>query len=207
MYVFSLVYFLPVPKDLSNILKLKDDYKYKPVYAYMNKDKCPRIVLETFSEYYKEIVEFLIAIGEPKVRTINFQEYEMNEFSLYSAASMQIDTDEILIILENISKNFLQEELKEYIINNTKSYGKARIILKNNRFFIMCKNEEILNNVLKIQEIKYSYNKILDMEKKKPKNMEIEERNYNNKLQNNNINNEKEEDLPSSGENYIEICH
>ena len=79
--------------------------------------------------------------------------------------------------------------------------------MKNNRYFIKCKNEVILNEILKIQEVKFSYNKILELEKKKPKNMEIEEENYNNKNQNNNINNEKEEEMPSSGENYIEIFH
>ena len=134
-----------IAKDFSQLIKLKDDFKYKPVIAIKSDGECPRIILETFTDYYKEIVEFLVAIGEPKVRTKNFQEYEINIFSLYSAASMGIETDEILIILENISKNYLQNELKQFIIDNTKTYGIARIILENNRYFIKCKSNEILN--------------------------------------------------------------
>ena len=196
-----------MPHDFSH-LKLKDDYNYKPVIAIKEVDNYPRIILETNTKYYKEIVEFLVAIGEPMVRTKNFQEYEINEFSLYSAASMGIDTDEILIVLENISKNYLQDDLKKFIRDNTQTYGIARIILKNNRYFIKCKNSKILDSILRIQEVKLSYNKLLENERKNPKNMEIEEDNYNSK-HSNNINNEKkeEENLPSIGDDFIEIFH
>ena len=43
------------PKDFSQLIKLKDDYKYKPVIAIKYNDE-PRIILETFTKYYKEIV-------------------------------------------------------------------------------------------------------------------------------------------------------
>ena len=183
--------------DFSKI-KLKEDFKYKPVIAVMpdGDNPCPKIILETFTEYYKEIVDFLVAIGEPIVRTKNFQEYQLNSFSLYSAASMGIETNDIINILENISKNYLQKELKKYIIDKTKTYGIARIILKNNRYFIKCKDNDVLNKIKKIQEVDNSYREILNQR------MEIEE-NFNNK-----INNEKkeEENIPSSGEGFIEIC-
>ena len=97
------------PKDFTKKIELKDDHKYKPVIAIKDQDECPRIILETATDYYKEIVEFLVAIGEPIVRTKNFQEYEINTFSLYSAASMGIDIDNNIHILENISKNYLKE--------------------------------------------------------------------------------------------------
>ena len=187
-----------LPKDFSKIIELKDDHKYKPVIAIKHKEECPRNILETFTDYYKEIVEFLVAIGEPIVRTKNFQEYEINSFSLYSAASMGIDTDDIIHILENISKNYLQEELKKYIIENTKTYGIARIILKNNRYFIKCKTKEILKKISEIQEVKYSNKKVIDLEKKKPKKMEIEEN-----FQINDISNEKKGEIPPEGEGYI----
>ena len=187
--------------DFSKI-KLKDDFKYKPVIAVMPEKKspddnpCPKIILETFTEYYKEIVDFLVAIGEPIVRTKNFQEYQLNSFSLYSAASMGIETNDIINILENISKNYLQKELKKYIIDKTKTYGIARIILKNNRYFIKCKDNDVLNKIKKIQEVDNSYREILNQR------MEIEE-NFNNK---NNNEKKEEENLPSSGEGFIEIC-
>ena len=71
-------------KDFSN-LSYKDDSKYKPVIAVKSKDSNPRIILQTNTNYYKEIVDFLVAIGEPVVRTKNFHEYELNKFSLYNS--------------------------------------------------------------------------------------------------------------------------
>ena len=183
--------------DLSNLIKFKDDYKYKPVIAVKAKEeKCPRIILETFTDYYKEIVEFLVAIGEPIVRTKNFQEYELNTFSLYSAASRGINTDEIIDILEKISKNFLQEELKKFIIGKTQTYGMARLILKNNRYFIKCRDSTIMNRLRTIQEVNQSHRKLLEEEKKKKNLMEIEE---------NNNNENKEENIPNKGDDFLEI--
>ena len=183
-------------------LKLKDDFKYKPVIAVKPENECPRIILETFTEYYKEIVDFLVAIGEPIVRTKNFQEYEINTFSLYSAASMGIDTNDIIKILENISKNYLQKELKDYIIERTKTYGIARIILKNNRYFIKCKDNDILNKIKKIQVV---YNSFKEISNQKIQKMDVEE-NLNRNIQNNNEKKEEEDNIPSSGDGFIEIC-
>ena len=171
--------------DFSKI-KLKDDYKYKPVYAVIENGEKPRIILETFTDYYKEIVDFLVAIGEPKVRTKNFQEYELTPFSLYSAASMGITNLDISQVLNNISKNELQEELEQYISQQTETYGIARIVLKNNRYFIICKDDKTLHQITKIQEVNISNKKL------SPK-MEIEE------------NQEAVENIPSIGDNYIEI--
>ena len=194
------------PKDFS-FLNFKNDYKYKPVIAVKDSEECPRIILETFTEYYKEIVDFLVAIGEPIVRTKNFQEYELNTFSLYSAASMGIDTDDIINILDNISKNELQEELKQYIKSKTKTYGMARVLLKNNRYFIKCKDEKTLKKIKDIQEVHNSIKKLEESKRNNPKKMEIEENiNYNNLNQiNNNFNEKNEEEIPSSGDGYVEI--
>ena len=188
--------------DFTHLITFKPDYKYKPVISIIKDDK-PRIILETFNEYYKEISEFLIAIGEPLLRTKNFHEYELNRFSLYSAASMNIKTDDIITILENVSKNYLQNELKEYIKKYSEKYGKARLILDNGRYFIFCKEENILEKILNIQIVAYKHNNIYEKLKKlqlKNNNMEIEE-NINNK----NNSNEKEENIPPRGKNYIEI--
>ena len=98
-------------------------------------------------------MEFSVAIGEPIAPTKNFQVNEINVFSLYSAATLGIDTDEILLIFENISRIFF----KKYISDNAGAYGIAHIILKNNRYFIKWKNKKILDEILK-QEIIYTMN-------------------------------------------------
>ena len=163
-------------KDFSSLTN-KDDAKYKPVIAVKAKDSNPRIILQTMTNYYKEIVDFLVAIGEPIVRTKNFHEYELNKYSLYSASSMGIETEDIIQILENISKNNLQKELKDFIIENTKKYGKARLILRNKRYFIVCKDKQVLDRISKIQEVKISNNEINRINQNK---MQIEENQQNN---------------------------
>ena len=178
-------------KDFSK-LEYKKDSKYKPVITVKSYDSNPRIILQTMTDYYKEIVDFLVAIGEPIVRTKNFHEYELNKFSLYSASSMGLETNDIIQMLDNISKNILQPELIEYITENTKTYGMARIILKNKRYFIKCKKDDIFRKIKNIQEVKSSHQSILE---KNHKRMNIEE----------DINNNEEDYIPPEGLNFIEI--
>ena len=161
-------------KDFSN-LTYKDDSKYKPIIAVKAKDSNPRIILQTMTDYYKEIVDFLVAIGEPIVRTKNFHEYELTKFSLYSASSMGVETSDIIQILENISKNALQKDLKDFIIENTKTYGMARLLLKKKRYFISCKNQEVFNIIKEIQEVKISNQKVIYQENKP---MELDDNNH-----------------------------
>ena len=181
---FSIPISFETTKDFSTLLTYKEDSKYKPVIAVKAKDSNPRIILQTNTNYYKEIVDFLVAIGEPVVRTKNFHEYELNKFSLYSASSMGFETDDIIQMLENISKNVLQKDLKDFIEENTKTYGMARIILKNKRYFIVCKIKEVFKRISNIQEVKISHNYV---------------------IKNNQINNQMqiEENIP---DNYIEIA-
>ena len=152
-------------------LEYKEDSKYKPVIAVMAPNSNPRIILQTMTDYYKEIVDFLVAIGEPIVRTKNFHEYELNKFSLYSASSMGFTSNNIKNILDNISKNKLQRELIKFIEKNTETFGKARLILRNKRYYISCENQEVLDKIQKIQEVKYSNSNVLS----RNYNMEIEE--------------------------------
>ena len=159
-------------KDFSNMIIYKEDAKYKPVIAVKAKESNPRIILQTMTDYYKEIVDFLVAIGEPIVRTKNFHEYELTKFSLYSASSMGVETNDIIQILENISKNILQKDLKDFIIENTKTYGMARLLLRKKRYFISCKTQEVYNKIKTIQEVSISIQKVIFQNSNK---MQVEE--------------------------------
>ena len=57
------------------------------------------IFLETFSPIYKESCDFIIAIAEPRSRTKYIHEYELTQYSLYAAASMNINTQEIINVI------------------------------------------------------------------------------------------------------------
>lgn len=129
------------------------------------------IILETNSKYYTECVEFLIAIAEPKHRTQNFHEYLLTEYSLYAAASMNIKTEDILVILRRISKNGLPKEVEKMIVDKTETHGKVKLILKNQRYFIEAKNWKAKSDLLKTDVIYKSH-------------MSIKEKNKNNDKQN-----------------------
>lgn len=123
------------------------------------------IFLETFAPLYKETSDFLVAIAEPVHRTKNIHEYALTQYSLYAAASMNVKTEEIIQILANLSKNELPEELIKYIKENTETYGKVKLILKNKRYFIECNDSKILRNLLQIPILYKSYQSIFNKRK------------------------------------------
>jgi len=125
---------------------------------YVSKDG--HIFLETFGKYYKETTDFLVAIAEPVNRTQNIHEYLLTKYSLYAAASMNIKTEEIIQVLSNLTKNVLPKEIIEYIRENTETYGKVKLILKNKRYFIECNDKQILKTLLDQPEIFNSYQSI-----------------------------------------------
>ena len=141
-------------KTFSN--KLTSDVnnkEYKNIYV----TKEGRIILETNSLYYSQTAEFLIAISEPIHRTLNFHEYQLTIYSLYAAASMNIKTEEILSILEAICINSLPIEVENYIKKNTETYGKVKLILKDQKYYIQCKDTTTKNFLLKNSVIANSY--------------------------------------------------
>ena len=208
-------------KQIYTDLLIKPDAKYKAIYC----GKDGHIFLETFTKYYKEISDFLIAIGEPLHRTKNIHEFVLTPYSLYAAASMNIKTSDILSILSNISKNELPRELIGNIKKNTETYGKAKLILLNNRYFIECSSEDIKKKILGISDIYKSYISIY--EKKKELNTKLNTKPIENEnsqkfipthnIQNSELskglqkmieetkNEEEIDDRPSSGINYFEI--
>lgn len=200
-------------------LILKPDHLSKAIFC----GKDGHIFLETFSKYYKEISDFLIAIGEPINRTKNLHEFSLTTYSLYAAASMNIKTEDIKTILSNLSKNELPPELIKHIEENTETYGKVRLLLKNKRYFIECNNRDILMEVLNIPYVYASYRSILEKRQKlneKLQNNPIQIKNDNIvsvSLTNDTVSNtikkimeeekeiEENDNIPSNGSNYFEI--
>ena len=123
------------------------------------------IFLETFVPLYKETSDFMTAIAEPVHRTSFIHEYCLTQYSLYAAASMNIRTQDIIQILSNLSKNELPPELVKYIRDNTETYGKIKLILKNKRYFIECDDPFILRNLQTIPVLYKSYQSIFNKRK------------------------------------------
>ena len=60
-----------------------------------------RIFLESWSQYFTVVEEFLVAIAEPEARPVNIYEFQMTEHSLYAAVSMGYRTHEIIAQLQS----------------------------------------------------------------------------------------------------------
>jgi len=130
--------------DYSN-LPLKPDHISRPIWT------CPdgAIYLEAFHPLYNTAYDFLVAISEPVARPEFLHEYKLTPYSLYAAVATNIDTESILTVLERLSKNALPDSVSTFVRECTKRYGKARLVLKNNRFYVESEHPSVLRELLR----------------------------------------------------------
>lgn len=132
-------------KDYRAQLELKPDYNSRPLYVAPN----GHIFLETFSPVYKNAHDFLIAISEPVCRPEHIHEYKLTAYSLYAAVSVGLQTHDIIEYLRRLCKTSIPKGIEEFIKLCTLSYGKVKLVLKHNRYFIESPHPEILQKLLK----------------------------------------------------------
>ncbi|KAL2238246.1 UNVERIFIED_CONTAM: General transcription and DNA repair factor IIH helicase subunit XPB1 [Sesamum indicum] len=130
-------------------LELKPDHANRPLWACAD----GRIFLETFSALYKQAYDFLIAIAEPVCRPESMHEYNLTPHSLYAAVSVGLETETIVSVLNKLSKTKLPKEMIDFIYNSTANYGKVKLVLKKNRYFIESPFPEVLKTLLKDEVI------------------------------------------------------
>lgn len=111
------------------------------------------IFLETFSPLYRHAHDFLIAIAEPVSRPEHIHEYKLTAYSLYAAVSVGLQTDNIIEYLRLLSKTNLPAGIVEFIQLCTVSYGKVKLVLKHNRYFVESQYPEIIQKLIKDPEI------------------------------------------------------
>ncbi|XP_054824914.1 general transcription and DNA repair factor IIH helicase subunit XPB1 isoform X1 [Prosopis cineraria] len=138
-------------KDFSK-LELKKDHVNRPLWACGN----GRIFLETFSPLYKQAYDFLIAIAEPVCRPESMHEYNLTPHSLYAAVSVGLETETIISVLNKLSKTMLPKEMIKFIQDSTANYGKVKLVLKKNRYFIESPFPEVLKTLLRDEVISRS---------------------------------------------------
>ncbi|RZC80409.1 hypothetical protein C5167_042979 [Papaver somniferum] len=124
---------------------LKEDHINRPLCV------CPdgRLVLETCSPFYKQAYDFLIAIAEPVSRLESKHEYKLTPYSLYAAVSAGIETRTIVSVLNILSKTMLPKEVIDFIHACTCHYGKVKLVLKKNRYFVESPFPEVLETLLR----------------------------------------------------------
>lgn len=134
--------------DFSN-MPLKPDHVVRPCWV------CPdgHIFLEAFHELYISAYDFLVAVAEPVARPEFLHEYKLTPYSLYAAVATNIDTESIVRVLSRLSKNELPESVATFVRECTKRYGKAKLVLKSNKFYVESEHPSVLRELLRDPEI------------------------------------------------------
>ncbi|CAI4230565.1 unnamed protein product [Auanema sp. JU1783] len=132
-------------KDYRRDMPLKNDYNSRPLWVAPD----GHIFLESFSPVYKHARDFLIAISEPVCRPEFIHEYQLTAYSLYAAVSVGLQTNDIIEYLERLSKSTLPKGIVEFIKMCTLSYGKVKLVLKHNRYFVESRHSDVIQKLLK----------------------------------------------------------
>lgn len=132
-------------KDFRSQMELRPDHLVRPLWVAPN----GHIFLEAFSPVYRHAHDFLIAISEPVCRPEHIHEYKLTSYSLYAAVSVGLQTDDIIEYLTRLSKCSIPKGIVDYIKLCTVSYGKVKMVLKHNRYFVESSHPETLQFLLK----------------------------------------------------------
>ena len=130
--------------------QLKSDHRLRPLWIDRYNG---RVVLETFSPSFKAAQNFLINIAEPQSRTTNMHEYTISPHSLFAAVSVGLTEQDIIRDLELFSKTTVPKNIIEFVHKVTQSFGKVRLVLKHNRYFIESNDASVLQMLLRDEVI------------------------------------------------------
>lgn len=134
-----------------SFLSLKRDHENRPLWIYP--DGSGRIILEFFSPLAEQAQDFLITIAEPISRPEHIHEYKLTPYSLYAAVSVGLETADIISVLNRLSKVPVPKMTADLIGACTASYGKVKLVLKHNRYFVESAYPNILQMMLRDPEI------------------------------------------------------
>ncbi|KAF2857483.1 DNA repair helicase RAD25 [Piedraia hortae CBS 480.64] len=125
---------------------LKPDHAVRPLWI---NPVSGRVVLETFSPSFRAAQNFLINIAEPQSRTAHMHEYTISPHSLFAAVSVGLTEKDIIRQLDLFSKMKVPESIIEFVHQVTQSFGKIRLVLKHNRYYIESPDANVLQMLLR----------------------------------------------------------
>ncbi|XP_021551536.1 general transcription and DNA repair factor IIH helicase/translocase subunit XPB [Halichoerus grypus] len=131
-------------KDYRLQMPLKDDHTSRPLWVAPD----GHIFLEAFSPVYKYAQDFLVAIAEPVCRPTHVHEYKLTAYSLYAAVSVGLQTSDITEYLRKLSKTGVPDGIIQFIKLCTVSYGKVKLVLKHNRYFVESSHPDVIQHLL-----------------------------------------------------------
>ncbi|KAB7501458.1 DNA excision repair protein haywire [Armadillidium nasatum] len=131
--------------DYRVLMSLRDDHESRPLWVSPN----GHIFLESFSPVYKHAKDFLITIAEPVCRPENIHEYKLTAYSLYAAVSVGLQTHDIIEYLKRLSKTTIPDGICKFIKACTLSYGKVKLVLKRNRYYVESDFPDVIQTLIK----------------------------------------------------------
>ncbi|WFD23396.1 DNA helicase [Malassezia equina] len=134
-----------VRRDFSR-MPLKIDHNSRPLWISPDDG---HIILEGFNALAEQAQDFLIAIAEPVSRPSFVHEYKLTPYSLYAAVSVGLEPDDIIEVLNRLSKVPVPKSVLDFIRVYTMSFGKIKLVLKQNRYFVESSHPEILQMLLR----------------------------------------------------------
>ncbi len=137
-------------QDYSAALNMKPDHAARPIYVDPEKY---RIFVESFSPLFKRAEQFLINVAEPQSRVSFMHEYSLTVHSLFAAVSIGLTPHDIIKELQFLCKTPLPPQVIEFIITSTKTFGKVRLVLKHTRYFVESSDPDVVQTLLKDEEI------------------------------------------------------
>ncbi|KXN91670.1 putative DNA repair helicase ercc3, partial [Leucoagaricus sp. SymC.cos] len=132
-------------------LHLKPDHASRPLWISPDDG---HIILEAFSPIAEQAQDFLTAISEPVSRPAFIHEYKLTSYSLYAAVSVGLQTEDIIEVLNRLSKVPVPDSITSFIRERTLSYGKVKLVLKHNKYYVESSHPETLQLLLKDRVIR-----------------------------------------------------
>ena len=140
----------PKPMQDCSMLMLKRDHERRPIWVTGDNT----IILEAFSPYYSQAYDFLIDIAEPEARPEYIQTYRLTEDSLYAAVAVSRSAESIIKVLNILCKTEVPAQVIKYIKDCTHTFGKAKLVLKENNFYVESQYPDVLRLLLSHPTIK-----------------------------------------------------
>eukprot|EP00906_Rhabdomonas_costata_P019309 RCo028209 len=130
-------------------LPLKADHHRRPLWV-----SHEHIFVEAFCEGFENAQPFLVAIAEPVSRTALIHEYELTPDSLFAAVSLGISSDVIVAQLNTLSKTSLPASTVEFIHQQTGTFGKVKMVLENQVYFIEGTDLEVITLLYNDEQVR-----------------------------------------------------
>lgn len=134
-------------------LQLRPDHASRPLWIDPGRGI---FMLERFSPLAEQATDFLITIAEPRSRPTFIHEYRITAHSLYAAVATGLRPADILGTLDVFLKTELPPRIRDWIETCAQSYGKVKLVLRRNRYFLESADLEVLRTLLLDDAISYA---------------------------------------------------